>query len=199
MIGWIEWALGELGYAGIALLMLLENVFPPIPSEVIMSMAGFVASRDASLSLWGVILAGTAGSVAGALFWYYIGHYIGPERIKAFAARHGRWITVSPADIEKADLWFDAHADWIVFGARLTPTLRTLISVPAGIFGMPMWHFLPLTALGSLLWNIALAFAGQKLGENYAAVGHYVEPVSLAVVGAMIVYYLYRIVRYQPQ
>lgn len=114
--------------------MFLENVFPPIPSEVIMPAAGFAAGQG-RLSLIGVIVAGTVGSVAGALFWYYVGKWIGADRLRRWAGRHGRWLTLAPKDIDRVDRWFDQHSGKAVFLGRLVPALRTLISVPAGVFG----------------------------------------------------------------
>ena len=125
--------LEEAGYLGIALLMFLENLFPPIPSELIMPLAGFEAARGTK-SLPLVILSGSAGSIAGALFWYYVGKWIGARRLKAWAGRHGRWLTLKPSEVDKVDAWFDRHCAEAVFLGRLVPTVRTLISVPAGIF-----------------------------------------------------------------
>ena len=136
------------GYIGVFLLMLLENIFPPIPSELIMPLAGFVAAKG-ELNIYGVVLAGTAGSVAGALPWYYAGAWLGRDRLRQWASRHGYWLTMCPDDIDKADQWFGRHGRSAVFFGRLLPTIRTLISVPAGLSRMPMGGFIGYSSAGS--------------------------------------------------
>ncbi len=185
------------GYLGIFLLMLAENVFPPIPSELIMPLAGFVAARG-ELNIILVILAGTAGSVVGALPWYYAGALFGKDRLKRLAARHGRWLTVSPGDIDKASDWFERHDAAAVFFGRLVPAVRTLISVPAGGVKMPMLPFLMYSTIGSLIWTCLLALTGYLLQSQYEVVQHYVDPVSKAVVYTVIAIYVYRFIRFKP-
>ncbi|RQO36066.1 alkaline phosphatase [Herminiimonas sp. KBW02] len=185
------------GYLGIFLLMLAENVFPPIPSELIMPLAGFVAARG-ELNIILVILAGTAGSVVGALPWYYAGALFGKDRLKRLAARYGRWLTVSPGDIDKASAWFERHEAAAVFFGRLIPAIRTLISVPAGGVKMPMLPFLLYSTIGSLIWTCLLALTGYLLQSQYEVVQHYVDPVSKAVVYTVIAVYIYRFIRFKP-
>ncbi len=180
------------GYVGIAVLMFLENLFPPIPSEVIMPSAGYSAGQG-KLSLAGVIAAGTAGSVIGALFWYYVGKWIGADRLKQWAGRHGRWLTLKPRDVDKVDRWFDRHCGKAVFLGRLVPALRTLISVPAGVFRMSLPRFLLFTTLGTALWTALLAGAGYWLQNQYQAVAEYLNPISTVIVGGILVIYLYRV------
>ncbi|GAB6388754.1 DedA family protein [Stutzerimonas marianensis] len=182
------------GYIGVFLLMLLENIFPPIPSELIMPLAGFVAARG-DLDFILVILAGTAGSVAGALPWYYAGAKLGKDRMKRLAERWGHWLTLSPEDVDKASDWFDRHGKAAVFFGRLIPAVRTLISVPAGIAGMSMTLFLIYSTLGSLIWTALLALAGFLLESQYQRVAQYLDPVSTGVVVLMLAYYLYRLIR----
>lgn len=177
---WITQAVERSGYAGIFFLMLAENVFPPIPSELIMPLAGYVSARG-QLTFVGVLLAGTAGSLAGALFWYAVGAWIGRDRLKRFAARHGRWLTLSPAEIDRASTWFARHGPWAVLVGRLVPGVRTLISVPAALAGMPLIPFLVTSALGTLLWTGLLATAGHVLADGYRAVGAWIEPVGNGV------------------
>lgn len=184
------------GYIGVFLLMALENIFPPIPSEMIMPLAGFAAARG-DMNIVIVILAGTAGSVLGALPWYYAGRIVGKDRLKRLAARHGRWMTVGPDDIEKALQTFQRHGHAAVFFGRLVPAIRTLISVPAGIAAMPMPAFLVYSSLGSLLWTALLAAAGYLLEANYAVVADYIDPVSKVVVGLVVAVYLYRLITYR--
>jgi membrane protein DedA with SNARE-associated domain len=186
------------GYIGIFLLMLAENVFPPIPSELIMPLAGFVAANG-DLHIVLVVLFGTAGSVVGALPWYYAGMLFGRDRIKRIASKHGRWITVSPSDIDAASGWFERHDRAVVFFGRLIPAIRTLISVPAGIVRMPLLPFLAYSTIGSLIWTTLLAMAGYLLQSQYTAVEQYLDPVSKAVVILVVAVYIYRFVRFKPQ
>jgi len=182
------------GYIGVFLLMLLENIFPPIPSELIMPLAGFVAARG-DLNFITVILVGTAGSVVGALPWYYAGAKLGQARMKRFAERWGHWLTLSPEDVDKASEWFDRHGKGAVFFGRLIPAVRTLISVPAGIAGMSMTKFLIYSTLGSLIWTALLALGGYLLESQYEKVSEYMNPISTGVVVLMVLYYLYRLIR----
>lgn len=185
------------GYLGIFLLMLAENVFPPIPSELIMPLAGFVAARG-ELDIVLVILSGTAGSVVGALPWYYAGALFGKDRLKWMASRMGRVMTVSPADIDTASGWFERHEGMAVFFGRLIPAIRTLISVPAGIVRMPMLPFLAYSTIGSLIWTTLLAVTGFLLESQYELVEEYVDPLSKGVVLAVVAVYVYRFVRFKP-
>lgn len=184
------------GYLGIAALMFLENLFPPIPSEIIMPAAGFGAGQG-RLSLLGVIVAGTVGSVAGALFWYYVGKWIGADRLRRWAGRHGRWLTLAPNDLERVDRWFDRHSGKAVFFGRLVPALRTLISVPAGVFGMGLPRFLLFTTLGTALWTALLAGAGYLLEGQYRIVAAYLNPVTNIIVALAIALYFFRVVRWR--
>jgi membrane protein DedA with SNARE-associated domain len=197
MFEWIAGLIDRLGYAGIALLMFAENIFPPIPSEIVMPAAGYDAARG-ERSLIGVIAAGLVGSLAGALFWYGIGRWVGDERLKAWAGRHGRWLTMTPRDVVRADRWFERHCGWAVLIGRLIPAVRTLISVPAGIFGMALPRFLLFSGIGSAIWTTALALAGYQLGRNYAAVGDYLGPVSNTVIATLVVVYVVRVLRWKP-
>lgn len=186
------------GYLGIATLMFLENLFPPIPSEVIMPLAGFGAGQG-RLSLWGVIVAGTAGSVAGALFWYYVGKWIGADRLRRWAARHGRWLTLKPSDLDRVDRWFDQHSGKAVFLGRLIPAIRTLISVPAGVFGMGLPRFLLFSTLGTALWTALLAVAGYLLQGQHDKVAAWLNPVSNIVLVLIVVGYLYRVLTWRAE
>jgi membrane protein DedA with SNARE-associated domain len=196
MFGFIERIISSAGYPGIALLMLLENVLPPLPSELIMPMAGFVAANG-QLSLVGVIIAGTLGSVVGALPWYYLGKVLGHERLKQWAGRHGRWLTLEPKDVDRAAGWFEQHCAKAVFFGRLVPAVRTLISVPAGLFGMSLGRFLTYTSLGSALWSSALAYAGYSLRDDYEQVEHWLNPATNAIVAGIVLVYLYRVVTWR--
>lgn len=191
-------ALAESGYLGIALLMLLENLFPPIPSELVMPLAGFVAGQG-RLSLLGVIVAGSAGSLAGASFWYVLARRYGKQRLQRLADRHGRWLTVDAADIERADAWFDRHGGKAVLLGRLVPTVRTLISVPAGLSGMAPGRFLAFSAVGTVAWTAALALAGHALGERFEDVDVWLAPIAKLIVAAIALTWLWRVARWKPR
>lgn len=195
MATWVMQRVSSSGYFGIALLMFAENVFPPIPSEVIMPLAGYMAAQD-QLTLWGVALAGMVGSVLGALPLYYLGKRIGAERLKMLADKHGRWLTVSGDDIEHARRWFDRYGNAAVLVGRLIPAVRSLISIPAGMAGMKLAPFIVYTALGSGLWAALLAYIGFILGANFEQVGRYLDPVSWGVLGLIVVAYLVRVIRH---
>lgn len=184
--------LSALGAFGVFLLMFAENVFPPIPSEVILPLAGYTAAQGRG-ALWIVIVAGTLGSTVGALLWYYIGRWIGIDRLKRFASRHGRWLTLTPHEIDHVDRWFDSYGRWAVLFGRMVPGVRTLISVPAGVSGMPMAPFLISTLAGSAIWTTVLALAGYELGERYNQVASIIEPASNMVIGAAVLWYIWRV------
>jgi membrane protein DedA with SNARE-associated domain len=193
---WIESMVGSMGVFGITLLMFLENVFPPIPSELIMPLAGYTAAQgQANIVL--VIIAGTIGSLAGGFLWYAVGRWIGEERLKSLADRYGRWMTVSRDDIDKADDWFDEHGHKAVLAGRLVPTVRTLISVPAGLSEMPWVRFLIYSAIGTTVWTTALALLGYWLGNRYEDVSAWIDPVSYAVLAVIVAIYLYRVVTFR--
>lgn len=197
MFDWVVSTIESWGYLGVFVLMVAENVFPPIPSEVIMPLAGFLAGAG-KLSLGLTIVVGTLGSVLGTLMWYYIGLWFGEERLKRFAARHGRLLTLSPGDIEAAHDWFQRHGAMAVFFGRMIPAIRTLISVPAGLARMPLWKFLAYTTVGSALWTGILTFAGLLLHENYALVADWVDPLSKLVVVTVVAVYVWRVIRWKP-
>ena len=196
MDSWIASTLASMGYVGVALLTLVENLFPPIPSELIIPLAGYLVARG-EMGMVGVVVAGTLGSVLGALVLYWLGRKLGEERLKVFADRHGRWLTFSRADIDHASAWFSRHGGWAVFVCRLIPGLRSLISIPAGINGMGMGRFLLFTTIGTALWTGLLAYVGYALGSNFEQVGQYLDPGSKLVVAAIAALYLWRVLRHK--
>ena len=196
MAQWILALILRTSYGGLMLLMIAENVFPPIPSEVIMPLGGYLAQQG-RLTLLGVIGAGTAGAVLGALPLYWLGRQIGEERLKAFSDRHGRWLALSCADIDHATGWFNRHGAAAVLVGRLIPGVRSLISIPAGIERMPLGQFRLYTTLGSAVWTAALAGAGYVLGQQFKQVGEWLDPVSWVVLGGIVVAYGVQVVRHR--
>ncbi len=183
-----------MGYAGIVMLTLLENIFPPIPSELIMPLAGFVAKRG-GLAFWGTVAAGTVGSFVGALAWYEVGCRIGERRLRAWVSRHGRLLGISEDDVDRAGDWFRRHGAMAVFLGRLVPGVRTFISVPAGFSQMPRARFALYTLVGTFIWTLLLAYAGHLLGANYDRVQRLVEPVSWVVVAVIVLFPIVRALR----
>jgi membrane protein DedA with SNARE-associated domain len=187
----------QLGYFGVTLLTFLESAFPPIPSEVILPLAGFDAARG-KMNIAVVILSGTAGSLAGATLWYFIGRWIGEERLKHFADKHGRLLTLNPSDVDRVNAWFDRHNEMAVLIGRLIMPIRTLISVPAGLFAMRFDRFLIFSSLGIAAWTTLLAGAGYLLGEQYHIILAYLDPVSNIILVGLLLVYIYRVLTWKP-
>ncbi len=186
------------GYWGIAALMALENIFPPIPSELIMPFAGFAAARG-ELTLGGVLLAGMLGSLAGAVPWYFAGRLIGHERLSHLADRHGRWLTMTAADIDKSLATFARHGRKLVLFGRMVPAIRTLISIPAGMAGMQFLPFLMFSAIGSFAWGALLATIGFMLEERYTVVAQYLDPLTKLIVASIVCTYAYRFATFESR
>ncbi|WP_373947213.1 DedA family protein [Paracoccus marcusii] len=184
--------LAAMGSLGVGALMLLENVFPPIPSELIMPFAGYLAANG-TLSFLAVVIAGTVGSVTGAFLWYWIGSFATEPRLRFFIARHGRWLTISVGDLERALSWFDRHGRTAVFLGRMVPGIRTLISIPAGMTGMRVLPFLIYTALGSLIWTTALTASGYILKAQFARVEVLINPVTNILLLLVATLYVWRL------
>lgn len=198
MFNWILHIIESGGYGGIFFLMVLENIFPPIPSEVILPLAGFAAARG-DLHIVSVILVATCGAVAGCLPWYVLGRIFSTSRLKRLSARYGRLLTLSPDDIDGANRWFTRHGQKTVLFGRLIPTVRTLISIPAGIARMPLGSFLLYSFVGSAIWTTALVFVGYILQSHYDAVSRYVNVVSDGIVLLIIAVYLYRVITFRAE
>lgn len=191
---WVLETMSSLGYVGIGLLMFLENLFPPIPSELIMPLAGFTAAQG-KMQLLPAIAAGVIGTVLGAFPWYYLGKVVSEERIKGWADRYGKWLGISGADIDKANHWFDRHGKKAVLLCRMVPGVRTLISLPAGINAMPMLPFLLFSTIGTILWVTFLTMAGYFLGNNYELVDEYLAPVSKIVAVTLVIALIIWVIR----
>jgi len=176
------------GYPGIVFVMALENVFPPIPSEVVMPLAGYIVSQpDSQFTFIGVWLAGTLGSVLGAIILYYIGMFAGEPILRAFVRRYGKWFTISETEFDRALNIFGKYGEIVIFVGRLIPIVRSLISIPAGMNRMPMPKFLLFTTLGTAVWSGALGFAGYQLGENWGNVETFISEYQSVVVIALVV------------
>lgn len=176
----------QLGYVGVALLVVAENVFPPIPSEIVLPFAGFVAQRG-SESVVLMILAATVGSVGGALIMYWIAAVIGDERLHTFTRKFGKWVQIREVDLTRAEEWFDRHATSAVLIGRCVPLIRSVVSIPAGFRRMKLVPYIAYTFIGSLVWNILLIGAGALLGENWERVGSYVGVFQWVVIALVIV------------
>jgi len=184
---WVQDIIERLGAVGVALLVILENVFPPIPSEIVLPFAGFVAQRgDGSVVV--MIVAATIGAVIGALILYYVAALIGPVRLGVFIAKFGKWFGVKPADLTRAEQWFDRHAVAAVLLGRCVPLIRSVVSVPAGFRRMPLVPFIAYTALGSAVWNTALIGAGAALGNQWENVEPYVAILQWLVLAAIALF-----------
>lgn len=177
---WIIEFISEHGYFGVCFLLLLENVFPPIPSEVILTFGGFVTTVS-SMTRMGVIVAATIGSVVGAMVLYSIGLVVDVERLERLIERKGHWLRISKKDLRRAEGWFEKYGPWTVFFCRLIPLVRSLISVPAGMAHMNFPLFILLTAIGSFIWNAILVTIGFTVGENWESILRYMDIYSSIV------------------
>ena len=194
MGGWILDLIRSGSYPALALLTLVESVFPPVPSELILPLAGYLA-RQGDLQIWFAILAATAGAVAGALPLYYLGHRMGATGVSEWVEKKGRWVAVTPNELDRAQKWFRKHEGKAVFLGRLIPGLRSLVSIPAGTSKMPLSKFLAFTIAGSFIWSTALAFAGYALGAGYEMVDRVLDPVATVVIAGAVIMYLYRVIK----
>jgi membrane protein DedA with SNARE-associated domain len=190
---WVFSIVDRLGALGVGLLILLENVIPPIPSEVILPLAGFRA-RTGDLNVVAVWPAATAGSLLGALLLYGLGAWLGYERLHRLAG-HRWFIFASQKDLERGDAVFDRHGGKVVLLARCVPFLRSVVSIPAGISGMPLVRFAVLTTIGSGVWNAAFLALGWVLGENWSQVEGWLGPVTYVVIGLIVIGLVVLVVR----
>lgn len=185
---WIFNIIENYGYLGVFLIIVIENVFPPIPSELVLPFSGFMTTKT-ELSVAMMIMASTAGSVVGGTILYYIGTILDVERLEKIVDRWGKYLQLKREDVYKADAWFDRYGIWTVFFCRMVPLLRSLISVPAGMSNMKMPLFLLFTLLGTAIWNTLLIVIGAKLGENWKQILNYTEVYSdiIYAVGAIAI------------
>ena len=198
LANWVQDVINQFGYLGVALLVVIENVFPPIPSEIVLPFAGFVAQQGASAvnatagaaqsdtTVVGMMIAATVGSVVGALILYFVSAAIGPERLRQFVERFGKWFGVKSSDLVRAEEWFDRRSVVAVLVGRCVPLIRSIVSIPAGFRRMKLMSFVVLTAIGSAVWNIALIGAGAVLGDQWERVGEYVGVFQWLVIAAVL-------------
>lgn len=186
------------GYWGIAFLMLIENVFPPIPSEVIMGLGGVAVARG-SMQFWPLLLAGTVGSTLGNYVWFLAGDKWGYGRLRPLVDRWGRWLTLEWEDIEKASTFFQRHGQWVVFFMRFSPLLRTMISLPAGLAHMRHSTFLAYTFFGAAVWNAMLILGGHWLARYFEESKHVLDWLIIGGVGLGVAVYLWRVVTWKPR
>lgn len=181
LAGWVLGVIESIGAVGVALLVALENVFPPLPSEVVLPLAGFLAGQG-RMPLAAVIVAATVGAVAGALVLYWAGAALGTDRLRAMAERTP---LMDADDVDRAQGWFDRHGRSAVLIGRVIPGVRSLISIPAGVARMPMVAFLGYTTLGSAVYSTALILLGHQLGQRWTSVEEYSDPINYGVYGLL--------------
>ena len=197
MEAWVSDWMSQFGYFGVFLLILLENIFPPIPSEVILTLGGFMTTTT-TMTKFGVIIASTLGSVIGAAILYGIGTLLDVERLEKIVGKYGKYLRLTIKDIHKADAWFDKYGVWAVFFGRLVPLVRSLISIPAGMSNMKFGLFLLFTTLGTLIWNTVLVSVGAAVGDNWHEIVGYMDIYSnvvyaiIAIVGIVFLVWYFK-------
>ena len=182
-------------YLVICFAMFLENIIPPIPSEVIMPLGGFFVSQGI-LNFYILVIFGLLGTVLGALPWYYLGKFLNEKKLSNFVESKGKFLGITPTNLDKSKLWFDKYGVSLVFWGRLIPGIRTLISVPAGIELMPLRNFLVWTTLGSLIWVVLLSFSGYIFGDNYGIIEIYINKFKIFIKPVLIIILIFLILKY---
>jgi membrane protein DedA with SNARE-associated domain len=185
MSDWMKSVLEGLGYWGVAALTFAENLFPPIPSEVIMPLVGFMSTKGDLQVAWAII-AGSAGSLIGTSIYYYAGMSIQESTLRRWIRDHGQWLALGVDDLEKAQDWFSRHGRWALLICRFVPGVRTLISLPAGINRTPAPVYLAWSTVGIIVWTTALTYVGVALGKNFDRVANYTRPISWAVTAVIV-------------
>jgi len=196
MSDWVVRLIEQSGYLGVGFLMFLETLFPPIPSEVIMPVAGMAAARgkmDFTIS----VISGTAGAMLGNIVWYLAARALGHDRLRPFIQRHGKWLTMNWKAVERVHHWFDDHGIALVMLGRLVPTIRSIISIPAGLLDMRFRNFVIASTIGTAIWTAILTGAGYKLQENFHDIGKIIGPVSNVILGSLVVTYLWRLITHK--
>jgi len=186
ILAWAQSVISATGYPGLLLVMFIENIFPPIPSEVILPLAGSLA-LEGSFTLAGITVVGALGSVAGAFIFYAIGRALGEARIRELLRRYGRWLLLSEDDFDKALSWFNRYGEPVIFFGRMVPIVRSLVSIPAGIAKMRLGRFGFYTAIGTGLWSFVLALAGYLLGQSWPVVSEWISRYEKVVLGLAVI------------
>jgi len=196
MADWIIHLIEQGGYWGIALLMFIENVFPPIPSELIMGAGGIAVARG-TMEFWPLLAAGTIGSTMGNYMWFLLGDRWGYHRLEPFVTRWGRWLTMRWSDVEDASSFFQRHGQWVVFLMRFSPFLRTMISLPAGLSHMKHWKFLVFTFAGAAVWNTLLIYGGKWLAAYFDKMHEVASGVIIGLAVVAVAAWLWRVWRWR--
>ncbi|AVQ99783.1 alkaline phosphatase [Oceanobacillus iheyensis] len=197
MENWITNIMEQFGYLGILLMMALENLFPPIPSEIVLPFGGFLTTYT-SITVWGVVIAATIGSLLGAVILYWVGTFLDVDRLERIIKRWGRIARIKVEDVHKADAWFDKYGYWTVLIGRMVPVVRSLISIPAGMSNMRFGLFMLFTLIGTLIWNSILITVGVILGESWHDITSFMDLYSdivyffLAVIFVILLYLYFR-------
>jgi len=184
-----------IAYLTICLAMFLENIIPPIPSEIIMPLGGFFVYQQ-KLNFYTLVLWGLFGTIAGSMPWYYLGKLVNEKRLSNFLDNRGKYLGLTSNDLAKSKLWFDKYGISLVFWGRLVPGIRTLISVPAGMELMPLRKFLIWTSLGSLIWIVLLTYAGFVFGENYQIIETYLDQIKYIVKPILLLVFIYFLIKF---
>ena len=171
---WVEQIISSMGYVGLYLVMFLENVFPPIPSEVVLPLAGSLTLTDRFSVFW-ITIIGMLGSLTGAFLFYGLGKWVGEPRVRTIMEKYGRYALLSTNDLDRSLEWFDKYDDWVIFFSRMVPIVRSLISIPAGIADMDITKFSFFTILGTALWSFLLALGGRLLGEQWPLIAEFIN------------------------
>ncbi|MEH7345032.1 DedA family protein [Bacillus sp. JJ1532] len=195
MESWIQDLIEQFGYWGVFLLIAVENIFPPIPSEVILTFGGYL-TNSMNLSVTGVIISATLGSVMGAVILYGLGLLMDVKRLERIIDRYGRFLRLTKDDIYRADAWFDKYGIWTVLFCRLIPLIRSLISIPAGMSNMNFWLFLLFTTIGTLIWNTVLVNLGAAVGSNWEYIVEIMDKFSTVVYTLIVILFVLVIVWY---
>jgi membrane protein DedA with SNARE-associated domain len=196
--GWIIQLIEAGGYWGIAFLMALENIFPPIPSELIMGVGGIAVARG-KMAIVPLLISGTIGSTLGNYVLFLIADRLGYERLQPFVDRWGRWLTLEWQDIETGTRFFRKHGGMVVFILRFMPAFRSVVSIPAGLAHMGHVRFLLYTAAGAAIWNTLLIYAGRWAGNRFSEAEHWLGWITLAVVAVTAIYYVWRVFTWKPR
>jgi len=189
---WVEQIISSMGYVGLYLVMFLENVFPPIPSEVVLPLAGSL-TLTGRFSIFWITVIGMLGSLSGAFLFYGLGKWLGEPRVRVLMEKFGRYALLSTNDLDRSLEWFDKYDDWVIFFSRMVPIVRSLISIPAGIAAMDITKFSFFTILGTALWSFLLALGGKLLGEQWPMIAEFIntyQNIVLVVTGTAVLLFI---------